>query len=368
MRQSIIVIIACLLSLAPAAGQIYRSNPPLPTSVKLLPPTTSVTPQSYASVDIEDNDKTTKAWCLNLAAIELTQCQRYEEAQVLFEEACKLDPNENSATIHINYAQMLSAWGKVDEAIEEYNKVLSFDPENEVAEINIASCFTLLPDIKQARFYFKKFIADHPDSPRISKIKAVLKGLHNAAPSSSTTDLSSPDYYNHLESWNRWAPMLIPVLVYIDSGDNIPGFKDSYTKMLKGSFDTWIQASNGCLAWQQVLKKEQADVVCTWTNDRREIKSSAAEQAHTYTQSKQIWWRFYITHASSTFCITHALNDSPLNDDEMNTICLHEVGHILGINGHSPNSHDVMFYSVQSTSPQALSDRDIATLRRLYSK
>jgi len=48
-------------------------------------------------------------------------------------------------------------------------------------------------------------------------------------------------------------------------------------------------------------------------------------------------------------------------------ICLHEVGHTLGLNGHSANPKDVMFYSMNSDNPiTALSARDKSTMARLY--
>ena len=43
----------------------------------------------------------------------------------------------------------------------------------------------------------------------------------------------------------------------------------------------------------------------------------------------------------------------------------HELGHAIGIWGHSPNATDVMYFS-QVANPPAISQRDINTLRRIY--
>jgi predicted Zn-dependent protease len=43
----------------------------------------------------------------------------------------------------------------------------------------------------------------------------------------------------------------------------------------------------------------------------------------------------------------------------------HELGHGLGIWGHSPDPTDVMYFS-QVRQPPAISDRDISTLKRIY--
>jgi predicted Zn-dependent protease len=46
---------------------------------------------------------------------------------------------------------------------------------------------------------------------------------------------------------------------------------------------------------------------------------------------------------------------------------LHEMGHALGIWGHSPDPGDTMYARVTHETPQ-LSDRDRNTLRKLYAR
>lgn len=45
---------------------------------------------------------------------------------------------------------------------------------------------------------------------------------------------------------------------------------------------------------------------------------------------------------------------------------LHEMGHALGLGGHSPLETDIMYESISPASPGELSDRDRATLAALY--
>ena len=45
---------------------------------------------------------------------------------------------------------------------------------------------------------------------------------------------------------------------------------------------------------------------------------------------------------------------------------LHEIGHALGIHGHSPNPQDVMFSNATPEVYSTLSKRDINTIRRMY--
>jgi hypothetical protein len=49
-------------------------------------------------------------------------------------------------------------------------------------------------------------------------------------------------------------------------------------------------------------------------------------------------------------------------------ICLHEIGHALGLMGHSTQHNDVMYSSMPlSTNDRSLSERDKNTLKHLYS-
>ncbi len=160
--------------------------------------------------------------------------------------------------------------------------------------------------------------------------------------------------------------MVMPIKIYIDSGENITGFKDSYTQMLIASFDAWTQASNGALSWKLVTKKGQADITWAWTDDKRKLNYRSAEQGESRVQQMIIGGRQFTTGASAILCIVNPLDNTPLEDNRIYNVCLHEVGHLLGITGHSPNSHDVMFFANLNSSPNELSARDIATIRRLY--
>ena len=53
---------------------------------------------------------------------------------------------------------------------------------------------------------------------------------------------------------------------------------------------------------------------------------------------------------------------------EVYAAMLHEMGHALGLGGHSPDPEDVMFPSVARRTREGLGPRDRATLARLYAR
>jgi len=53
---------------------------------------------------------------------------------------------------------------------------------------------------------------------------------------------------------------------------------------------------------------------------------------------------------------------------DVHAAVLHEMGHALGLGGHSPDPGDIMSPSISRMATDGLSDRDRATLRALYAR
>ena len=58
-----------------------------------------------------------------------------------------------------------------------------------------------------------------------------------------------------------------------------------------------------------------------------------------------------------------------MTENRIRQITLHEIGHALGITGHTTNPNDAMFFSVTLEDRwKDLSARDAATIVRMYSQ
>jgi predicted Zn-dependent protease len=65
--------------------------------------------------------------------------------------------------------------------------------------------------------------------------------------------------------------------------------------------------------------------------------------------------------------LTQWSKNLPISDVLVGKLVLHEIGHTLGIVGHSDNRDDIMFYSIDVSPREGrVSERDVKTLSELY--
>ncbi|MCL1914725.1 MAG: matrixin family metalloprotease [Eubacteriaceae bacterium] len=95
---------------------------------------------------------------------------------------------------------------------------------------------------------------------------------------------------------------------------------------------------------------------------------STHEQVLVYSKSPTKY--VYKLDAGGVVYLTSGLPQSPYYQylgDSYISLALHEMGHMLGWAGHSPNSRDVMFETMDWRGPiNTLTDRDRTHLQQIY--
>lgn len=183
------------------------------------------------------------------------------------------------------------------------------------------------------------------------------------------------DYYDLLSSdgWlMRWPKKKLPLKIYIEDGSSISGYRSSFRDILLNSFYSWSDASAGKLRFVRASSKEDADITCIWTklwNDGLSGGGKPNAGSSIYEEFEEAGvGNIVLLKVRIKIPLKRATDGLTVSDVEMRSTCLHEIGHALGIDIHSPNTADMMcrFNNALKVKP-VLSRRDVHTIQRLYS-
>ncbi len=171
---------------------------------------------------------------------------------------------------------------------------------------------------------------------------------------------ATPDYfYTQPRKITRFSDQTRFVTVYIASADYIPGWNPVDTQIVKDAFAEWQHAMDNRLMFIFVTDTAQADVVVNWwTQTQPNVSGDACGQNRIAT-----WGKFI--SSNDIFISVLQEDGNPWPPTALYTTALHEIGHMMGIQGHSDSAQDVMWPS-GSQNVKQLSTRDIATMQRIY--
>jgi len=198
---------------------------------------------------------------------------------------------------------------------------------------------------------------------------AVLAGLligdypcfsETVSPSPKTRAFSAPkeDYFQQVTKGHpfRWFDRDMAVRVLIKPGADVPNWKTKFEEILRQSFQEWEENSNSKINFRYVTEPP-ADITCQFVAELPKEMPAAAGSTRYQTSPHHM--------DSAVISIKTSSKITPLTDDLMRGVCLHEIGHALGLVNHSLDPHDVMYPYL--TQQKSLSARDINTIHMLYS-
>lgn len=167
----------------------------------------------------------------------------------------------------------------------------------------------------------------------------------------------------------RWNTESFPLKVYIDTLSS-PG--RMYVDSIKRALDQWSKTTN-FLSFTEVDDPAQSDIEIKFSDyagpdctsaDCRYVLATTANRTDEYNRLSKMIITFY--------------KNNPLGEENTSTqiynTALHEIGHALGVSGHSDNPNDVMYgnnnqvkeFAVLGDSINYISKRDLNTMALLY--
>lgn len=178
---------------------------------------------------------------------------------------------------------------------------------------------------------------------------------------------NSPDYMAGLVSVTKWRKADMPIKVHVRSNYQIPAFYDQFKEIVRDSLDQWCKASGGAISYKLIEDREAANLIFDYT-DRPELCTSEHEMG--LEGAIEMMIRADDNTAAKGNVVVLVRNGPHTPSFRTKVLitktCLHEVGHALGMHGHSPNNHDVMFLAATPEPTALLTERDKATIRRIY--
>ncbi len=159
-------------------------------------------------------------------------------------------------------------------------------------------------------------------------------------------------YYSDIDIPAVWLnPRQIKVYVYPDEMKHF---------ILERSFKAWDSALGSNLNFKYIQKPNEADITIKFVD-----RLSGSQAGLTKTKYMQIQGRTYLGHAD-IYVAKHSSAGWKFNDVQLNKIAMHEIGHAIGILGHSENINDIMYYSTESQRQSTLSTKDVDTVKKIY--
>lgn len=243
---------------------------------------------------------------------------------------------------------------KFDTAAVCYKRALANDKTNPELMFFLAFSLYQNKEYSGAVFYTDFIIKNFPKS-KFALPAAKLYTLASMDMNQKTRLQAddTPDYFNNLDYYSRW--IKTPIYVWIQHTDN--------NANLKSAFYAWQNALYPLISFQMVNNKDDANITVMFGNPPSTCHSNDAVGCTLpYGYAKNPKWLgkadIYITRFTR--------RGDRLSDNDIYGILVHEVGHALGIMGHSKNKSDVMYPSTDNYNLRP-TRRDINTIKKIYS-
>ncbi|MBY0550468.1 MAG: matrixin family metalloprotease [Candidatus Obscuribacterales bacterium] len=290
----------------------------------------------------------------------------------------------NRATALVTSACKDIAANQFDEAIAKLVEALQVQPGYRLALENLAVAYTnkawviygqenwsaALPVLKQAIETTQLARGPQADVRKLQQCyNFCAQTLQDAKADQRIIESlgNEPDDYLADVSPVKWPTTRMPLRIFIAAGASIPSYRPEFDEQLRQACQAWTKASGDTVTFTAAKERNNSDIEVTWSSKRSEAVI-ATEAGHTRVFEDQSG----INKATITlFTVPPPSTPQPITEDAMHVACLHELGHALGIQGHSKDPRDIMapaFKYIRSANGVviALSQRDCNTIARLY--
>ena len=155
----------------------------------------------------------------------------------------------------------------------------------------------------------------------------------------------------------RWHHKSFPLKVYVESKPSLPEY---YKTAVETAFIEWQNAAKDLISFEFVADKNNADIKCLFPDDfntRIRKNNNIVGLAHHNLDKNKL--------KDAVIEFASYINSKTVDEKFLHLVAVHEIGHALGLKGHSINKQDIMYPKIIKN--QKITTADISTLRFLYS-
>ncbi len=282
-----------------------------------------------------------------------------EAAKVHYREALLSNPTLIQASN--NLGNILNQQERFDEAIGIYEAALRYASEEPLLYRNLGVIYERVGKIAEAletyRMYLK--LSKQPDPPIEAIVSNYDRNRSVAKPAAHYAEVATNATGGKALLWPE---KLNPIGVYIQIADDR---QSAFIPTAQKAFSQWETASGGRLRFKEVLAPDVANIIITLKEGP--LSHPFLDVGHAKFNVDERLGRAERMQVNIT--VNTGEEDArlpmPYRAEQVSRLMLHELGHAIGIWGHSPDPGDIMF-----THPivSKLSERDMQTIRKLYAR